>query len=86
MSCLKRRSRVVNFRLSEGEYDKLRSFCENHGAHSISDVARSAVYRLIDSNGLTVADPLAAALGSLAGRVEHLDREVKRLLRLVGSS
>jgi hypothetical protein len=32
-----------------------------------------------------VADPLAAALGSLAGRVEQLDREIKRLARLVES-
>jgi hypothetical protein len=32
-----------------------------------------------------VADPLAAALGSLTGRVEELDREIKRLARLVES-
>ena len=85
MSSLKRRSRVVNFRLSEGEYDKLRSFCENHDAHSISDVARSAVYRLIDSDGSMAAGPLAAVLGALSSKVEQLDRELKWLAQLVES-
>ena len=85
MSTLQRRSRVVNFRLSQGEYEKLLSFCTANGAHSISDVARAAVYRLIDTDGALFADPLAAALGALSGKVEQMDRELKRLSRLVES-
>ena len=47
MAILKRRSRMISFRLSEDEYASLRSLCENEGARSVSDLARDAVHRLI---------------------------------------
>jgi len=84
MGVLKRRSRMINFRLSEDEYENLKNFCIARQARSISDLARDAVCRLIS------ADPAKAPNGDLAemmeklnGRVNELDREVKRLSRLV---
>ena len=85
MSSLKRRTRVVNFRLSDVEYARLRASCEEHGANSISDFTRAAVYRLIDRDAAATHDPLAAAVGVLVAKVERLDREMKRLSRLLGS-
>lgn len=43
MSMLRPRNRLVNFRLSEEEFVKLKASCQTHGARSISDFARSSV-------------------------------------------
>ena len=43
MAVTKPRNRLVNFRVSEDEFQSLREACENGGARSISDFARCAV-------------------------------------------
>ena len=43
MSVTKPRNRLVNFRVSEDEFQSLREACETGGARSISDFARCAV-------------------------------------------
>ena len=43
MAVTKPRNRLVNFRVSEDEFQSLREACETGGARSISDFARSAV-------------------------------------------
>lgn len=43
MAILQPRMRVVMFRLSDSEYELIRSACETSGARSFSDFARSAV-------------------------------------------
>ncbi|WP_155121587.1 plasmid mobilization protein [Bryobacter aggregatus] len=37
------RTRLVNFRLSEDEYERLKDTCFRSGARSVSDYARAAV-------------------------------------------
>jgi hypothetical protein len=37
------RTRLVNFRLSEQEFERLKSTCEKSGARSVSEYARQAV-------------------------------------------
>ena len=73
---------MVNFRLSEEEYERLRSVCVSSGARSVSDFARKAVFRLA---GLDEAptEPLGTWAREIGGKVEELDREVKRLAQLV---
>ena len=94
MAVLKRRSRIVSIRLSEQEYQRLRSCCLNRGARSISDLARDAMQRLLarseaDGNGGEGTSSyddgygLAITVESLHGRMEQLDHEVKRLASLV---
>src|SRR5262249_21351927 len=73
---LKRRSRMISFRLSEDEYASLMSICEVEGARSISDLARSAVNRLVHKSS---ESPVENALRALAGRVDTLDLELRRL-------
>jgi hypothetical protein len=48
MAVTKPRTRLVNFRVSEDEFQSLREACESGGARSISDFARCAV---LTSNG-----------------------------------
>jgi hypothetical protein len=43
MAVTKPRTRLVNFRVSEDEFQSLRQACETGGARSISDFARCAV-------------------------------------------
>lgn len=73
---LKPRVRMVSFRLSEEEYDGLRSLCLSEGARSVSELARSTVCRLL---GSTNGSPVL----TLEKRVEELDQEIKRLSQLV---
>lgn len=47
MAVLKPRERLVYFRISEDEFHQFVSLCEQEGARSVSDLARSAVQRLI---------------------------------------
>jgi len=78
MSVLKRRSRMISFRVSEDEYSDLKNLCVNHGARSVSDMARDAVHRLITTH----AGPnnrLEIVVQALQSRIEILDTEVKRL-------
>ena len=69
MPILKRRSRMVSFRLSEKEYEAMMAGCLNEGSRSLSDFARSAAYER--ATGAT--DPV---LKILRDRVEELDRKV----------
>jgi hypothetical protein len=47
MAVFKPRERLVYFRISEDEFRQFISACEQGGARSVSDLARSAVQRLI---------------------------------------
>ena len=81
MSVLKRRSRMISFRVSEDEYAGLKTLCVSEGARSVSDMARDAVHRLISNhsghNGQN--HQLERVIQVLQVRIEALDLEVKRL-------
>jgi hypothetical protein len=84
MSVLKRRSRMISFRVSEDEYAGLKNLCVNEGARSVSDMARDAVHRLITNhswpnNQAWPNNQLETVVQVLQGRIEALDLEVKRL-------
>ena len=83
MAVLKRRTRMVNFRLSEEEYEYLKRMCLSEGARSISDLARAILCRNVSAQGALVHEPLNARVHELGGKVEELDRVVRRLATLV---
>jgi hypothetical protein len=76
LAILKRRSRMISFRLSEDEYSSLRSLCENEGARSVSDLARDAVHRLILKDSQAEVE---STLRELQWRLDTLDLQVQRL-------
>jgi hypothetical protein len=87
MSVLKPRNRLVYFRVSEDEFQQFNQMCESVGARSISDLARSAIQRMIQQDGNLqppAADPVAAKLTILETIVCDLDRKVQQLTALVG--
>jgi hypothetical protein len=67
---LKPRERLVYFRVSEDEFRQFVSVCEQGGARSVSDLARSAVQRLI-------------ADGNRRCENEELNNKMYRLERLI---
>ena len=83
MAVLKRRTRSVNFRLSEEEYELLHRVCAASGARSLSDLARSAVSQLIGQNGGPPDRSLEGAVRRLDLQVAELSRQLQRLAQLV---
>lgn len=70
MSVINPRNRLVNFRVSEKEFDLLKEASSRHGARSLSEFARNAVLGSLELDGA----------GRLAGGgVEHIDNRVSRL-------
>lgn len=67
----KPRRRVINFRLSDEEYQHLKAACERSGSHCLSDFARAAVLRRAETEISTD--------GNVHSRLLHLDRRIEDL-------
>jgi hypothetical protein len=83
MAVLTRRTRIVNFRLSEDEYDYLKTLCLSRGARSISEYARATICHEIDTQVSAPDARLDATVRRVDERVEELEREVRRLRDLI---
>jgi hypothetical protein len=84
MTVLKRRTRIISFRLFEDEYHELESLCISQGIRSISDLARSALCRLAREGGMPADENLEDELWKLKNRMEGLDGQIKKLGEIVG--
>ena len=83
MAVLKPRERLVYFRISEDEFRQFVSVCEQEGARSVSDLARSAVQRLIaDGNRQREDDDMAQKMY----RLEQLIAAVTEQLQLLAAN
>lgn len=74
------KTRVVYFRLSDDEFQKLSGLCQDlEGARSVSELSRSAVQKLIltNENGYDVG---LASLKNLNRRIAELGERVEQLL------
>lgn len=76
---LKRRSRLVSFRLSEEEYQELCSACISSGARSISDLARTALDQWISSSNAADNCVFTSQMCALDAKVRQLRSEVEQL-------
>jgi hypothetical protein len=86
MPVFKPRNRLINFRLSEEEFDLLRSSCAHCGARSLSEFARTAVLRSV-AVGLGHTPPEDATpdprVASLDRKVQDLEHRVADIVRLI---
>lgn len=80
-----RKTKMVSFRLSNDEYHLLQGACEKSGARSVSELARSAMQRIILDTGAAGTDSAEANLRQLQIRLDILTTEVDRLSRLMHS-
>lgn len=85
MPRLHRRSRVVSIRLSDEEYDQLRSLCANQGADSISELARAALKLLVVEHQ-SRGPAMETRVNEIDVRIDLLNREVARLSSKIGLS
>ena len=82
MSVINRRSRLVNFRLSEPELEALKSACVAHGARSISDFARGAVLTLMHAEARQQQQS-DSRVGQLDQRMSDLEMRIALMFRLI---
>jgi hypothetical protein len=83
MAVIKPKTRMISFRLSEEEYEYLRENSLNQGAHSVSDYARSILRRLMAGGDGFNHTLVEARINQLDSKMQELDHELRRLLRLV---
>jgi DNA-binding transcriptional regulator GbsR (MarR family) len=83
VAVLKPRERLVYFRITEDEFHQFASVCEQEGARSISDLARSAVQRLItECNRAHEAQGLAPKMESLEKMIAEVTAQLQMLAAL----
>jgi hypothetical protein len=78
-----KKTKMVSFRLSGEEYRLLQGACERAGARSVSELARSAMQRIILDTGSLPTDSTEAHLRELQIKLDVLSAEVDRLSRLI---
>lgn len=74
------KSKMISFRLSAEEYDRLHAACVAGAARNVSELARVAMHRLIESG--SSAPTLSDQLRDLRIRVDALSAELNRLILL----
>jgi hypothetical protein len=86
MAVLRRRNKLVSFRLSEQEYEALQSVSASEGARSISDFARAALCEVLVANRAGAGNHQRPAdntvnitLERLATTMGELNRVISRL-------
>ena len=78
----KTRTRMVSFRLSEDEYERLKDLSLMECARSVSEFARAALCKLPNGNGDSVTTA-APRMEKLEGAVRQLKLEMRQLRQLV---
>jgi hypothetical protein len=75
-----RKNKSISLRLSEEEYESLKSIYASRGVRSLSEFARDAMHRVLDEGppgGANIEDRVQL----LNGKVALLEGEVSRLAR-----
>ena len=80
-----RRTKMISLRLSEVEYDVLKTHYRAYGARNVSDLARLALQRVIAAPAAS-PDAFAAKLADLDGRVHALESQLRMTRVLFGGS
>lgn len=84
MTVLRRRDRVVYFRVSEQEYERYRQCCQLAGARSVSDLVRAAMEHYLENGNSGLAavvtkklERIEQAVSELNGRVNELSEKAR---------
>jgi hypothetical protein len=86
MVVLKRKSRMVSFRLTEDEHDALLKTCVANGARSVSDFTRTWMCDILARNGRLGGEAVEAKVEQLRAWVQQLDGKIEYLARLTDRS
>jgi hypothetical protein len=75
----KRRTKMISLRLSEPEFERLKTTSEAQGARSVSDYARLALCSFAGKS----EEQLEADIHKLSGDVRQLNGDIRRLTELL---
>jgi hypothetical protein len=80
-----RKNRIISLRLSEEEYESLKSRYASHGVRSLSEFARDAMHRMLGDNPdkPTNGADIQNRVQVLDGKLAVLETEVSRLSRAI---
>ena len=76
---IRSRDKMISFRMSAQDYDRLREFRVIRGARSISELARTAVSDLINSLEPKSEEVLEVRVTELEGQLRMLALELKKI-------
>jgi len=82
MPVLKRRNRVVVFRLTQDEYEDLKTVCSVRGARNISDFARSELLTAIEHERHPETE-LHGRLSDVDQKLSNLESKIQRMAQLL---
>lgn len=82
MPVLNPKSRMISLRLSDEEFEKLRSLYRVHGSRSVSEFARNAMQKVIAEEQVASSN-IEGRLQELDHKMSSLDQEVGRLIRMI---
>jgi hypothetical protein len=77
MPVMKRRSRIVIFRLTDDEYAELKAACLHRGARNVSDFARTALLQTI----ATEREDVTRKLSEIESGVHRLEKLITEIAK-----
>jgi hypothetical protein len=89
MAIGRRKSKIVTFRLSAGEYEALSETCNSSGARSISEFARMAVLdrsRMMGGPRITITGDLTSLGKALSDLDVVLSEASTRIRKVLGTA
>jgi hypothetical protein len=75
------RVKMISLRLSQGDYDTLKSQYKTYGARNVSELARLALHRMMNGTASQSGDDIASKLAHLDDRVCALESEISLYLK-----
>ena len=75
-----RRKKMISLRLSEEEFELLKTRYHTYGARNVSDLARQALQHIMMTGSLAPQPGFASKLSALDDRVHALEASVSLLL------
>ncbi len=79
MAMLSSRNRLIYFRVSEEELERIRSLAETNGSRSVSDLAREAIERMQHMRTGPAGQSSPETDSVLLARIHSLQETVKRM-------
>jgi Arc/MetJ-type ribon-helix-helix transcriptional regulator len=79
MPVFKPKSKMISIRLSDEEYEGLKSLCVSSGARSVSDLAREAMGQMLRPGHNGHTSPVELRIQELQGRLHLLEQTVARI-------
>jgi hypothetical protein len=81
MKVRKRKTRMISFRLTQQEYERLQALCERQGVRNVSALTRLALRQFQSGEIVEPEDPVSFEdrLWSVNRRIDALEEEVRHL-------